>query len=122
MDVEHCSGAQLVEFEDDGVVLGPQEQVQVADNMDASTKITLYALVGNPSTQTMKVKGRIKNHEVVYFIDSGSTHNFLAVAELYTLNLPLDTHLIYLLERLMVVRGCALIINHSTRPPLMINF
>ena len=89
MDVEHCFGAQLVELEEDGVVLGPQEHVQVVDNVPS--KITLYALVGNPSAQTMRVKGRIKNHEVVSLIDSGSTHNFLDATELLTLNLPLDT-------------------------------
>ena len=89
MDVEHCSGAQLMELEEDGVVLGPQEHVQVVDNVPA--KITLYALVGNASAQTMRVKGRIKNHELVSLIDSGSTHNFLDATELLTLNSPLDT-------------------------------
>ena len=39
----------------------------------------------------MRVKGRIKNHEIVSLIDSGSIHNFLDVAKLHTLNLPLDT-------------------------------
>ena len=39
----------------------------------------------------MRVKGRIKNHEIVSLIDSGSIHNFLDVAKLNTLNLPLDT-------------------------------
>ena len=91
MEVEPSSGAQLVELEEDGVVLGPQENVHLADNVGAFAEITLYALVGNPSTQTMRVKGRIKNHEIVSLIDSGSTHNFLDVVELHTLNLPLDT-------------------------------
>ena len=63
--------------------------MQVDDNVPA--KITLYALVGNPSAQTMRVKGRIKNREVVSLIDSESTHNFLDAGELLTLNLPLDT-------------------------------
>ncbi|XP_075645153.1 uncharacterized protein LOC142616170 [Castanea sativa] len=54
VDVEHCSGAQLVELEGDGVVSGHQKQMQVTDNVPA--EITLYALVGNPSTQTMRVK------------------------------------------------------------------
>ena len=84
-------GAQLVELEEDGVVLGPQENVHLANSVGAPTEITLYALVGNPSTQTMRVKGRIKNHEMVSLIDSGSTHNFLDAAKLHTLNLPLDT-------------------------------
>lgn len=49
VDVEPCSGAQLVELEEDGVVLGPQENVHFADSVGAPTEITLYALVGNPS-------------------------------------------------------------------------
>ena len=85
------SGAQLVELEEDGVVLGPQENVHLADSVGAPVEITLYALVGNPSAQTMKVTGRIKNHEMVSLIDFRSTHNFLDAAELHTLNLPLDT-------------------------------
>ena len=73
MEVEPSSGAQLVELEEDGVVLGPQENVHLDDYVAAPAKITLYALVGNPSTQTMRVKGRIKNHKVVSLIDSRST-------------------------------------------------
>ena len=65
--------------------------MHLAENVGASTEITLYALVGNPSAQTMKVKGRIKNHEIVSLIDSGSTHNFLDATKLHIMNLPLDT-------------------------------
>ena len=120
MDVEHCFGAQLVELEEDGVVLGPQEQVQVVDHVPS--EITLYALVGNPFAQTMRVKGRIKNHEVVSLIDSGSTHNFLDAAELLTLNLPLDTSQILevkvvdgnTIKTLGVCHGVTIIIQGST--------
>ena len=48
-------------------------------------------MIGNPSTNITRVRGRIKNHEVVALIDSGSTHNFLDVSELNMLNLHLDT-------------------------------
>ena len=91
-EVEHKSGLQLVQLDDDGVTLGTQDQVQGSDNMVTLAEITLYALIGNSSTNTMRVRSRIKNHEVVSLIDSGSTHNFLGnAAKLDMLNLHLDT-------------------------------
>ena len=54
-------------------------------------EITLYALVGNPTANTMRIKGRIQNQEVVSLIDSGSTHNFLDATVLPVLQLHLDT-------------------------------
>lgn len=53
-------------------------------------KITLYALLGNPSPGTMRILGRIKHKEVVILIDSGSTHNFLDVYTWSALALPLS--------------------------------
>ena len=53
--------------------------------------ITSYALFGNPSSTTMRVKGRIHNHEVVSLLDSGSTHNFIDATILPILKLPLDS-------------------------------
>ena len=87
--MEHKSGVQLVELEDDGVVMGHQDNVH--EDVVPPAEITLYALMGSPSSQTMRVKGRIKNHEIMSLIDSGITHNFLDVAELPTLHLQLDT-------------------------------
>ena len=91
MEVEPKYGVQLVELEEDGVVLGPQEGVQLPKSIGSLVEITLYALVGNPSTQTMKVKGMIRNHEMVSLIDFRNTHNFLDVVQLPNLKLPLDT-------------------------------
>ena len=47
--------------------------------------------MGSPSSQTIRVKGSIKNREVVSLIDSRSTHNFLDATDLDNLRLPLDT-------------------------------
>ena len=90
-EVEPKSGVQLVELEEDGVVLGSQEGVQLSESIGSPAEITLYALVGNPSAQTMRVKEMIKNHVMVSLIDSGSTHNFLDAVKQPTLKLPLDT-------------------------------
>ena len=48
-------GIQLVEMNEDEVVLGPQD-----GGADNSVEITLYVLIGNPSSNTIRVKGRIK--------------------------------------------------------------
>ena len=77
---------QLVEINEDEVVLGPQDSVQDG-GVDNSTKITLYALIGSPSSNTMRVKGRIENQEMVSLIDSGSIHNFLDASVLPSVQL-----------------------------------
>ena len=73
------------------VMLGTQDLVQGSDNVVTPVEITLYALIGNPSANTIRVRGTIKNHKVVSLIDLGSTHNFLDTVELDMLNLHLDT-------------------------------
>ena len=72
-------------------MLGTQDLVEGSDNVVTPAEITLYALIGNPSANTIRVRGTIKNHEVVSLIDLGSTHNFLDAVELDMLNLHLDT-------------------------------
>ena len=91
MEIEQKFAVQLVELEDDGVMLGHQEVVQASKNIVAPIEITLYALVDGPSSQIMRVKGRVKNREVMSLIDFGNTHNFLDAPNLDNLRLPLDT-------------------------------
>ncbi|XP_075655198.1 uncharacterized protein LOC142625421 [Castanea sativa] len=62
--VDHKSEVQLVELEGDGVVLEHQESV-IQEDVTLPAEITLYALVGSIASQTMRVKGRILNHEVL---------------------------------------------------------
>ena len=90
MEVEpKPSGVQLVEINEDEVLFDNQD-VSLRSGVDP-TEITLYALVGNPTSNTMRIKGRIQNHDVVSLIDSGSTHNFLDAVVLPVLHLQLDT-------------------------------
>ena len=90
MEVEpKPSRVQLVEINEDEVLFDNQD-VSLRSGVDPA-EITLYALVGNPSSNTMRIKGRIQNHDVVSLIDSGSTHNFLDAAVLPILHLQLDT-------------------------------
>ena len=82
------SGIQLVEVNDEEVLVD-NTYVSSSNEVDLA-EITLYALVGNPTANTMRIKGRIQNHEVVSLIDSGSTHNFLDAVVLPVLQLHLD--------------------------------
>ena len=66
-----------MEINEDEMALEPQDTTQKGGVNPA--EITLYALVGSSSSNTMRIKGKIKNQEVVSLIDSGSTHNFLDV-------------------------------------------
>ena len=48
--------------------------------LSTSTKeaiIFVHALLGVSTSQTLKIKGYIKNHQLVVLIDSSSTHNFI---------------------------------------------
>ena len=74
------------------------DQLEVhVDTMEGTTavknnfvEITLYALLGSPSLGTIRVLGCIKHKDVVIFIDSGSTHNFLDVSTWLALAFPLS--------------------------------
>ena len=90
MEVEpKPSRVQLEEINKDEVLIDNQD-VSLRSGVDLA-KITLYALVGNPTSNTMRIKGRIQNHNVVSLIDSRSIHNFLDAAVLLVLHLQLDT-------------------------------
>ena len=53
-------------------------------------EITLYALVGNPTPGTMRVKGKVNSVSLVILVDSGSTHNFIDAAVISVLHIPVD--------------------------------
>ena len=83
------SRIQLVEITEEEVLM---DNTNVSSRNEVNpTEITFYALVGNPTANTMRIKGRIQNHDVVSLIDSRSTHNFLDVVVLLVLHLHLDT-------------------------------
>ena len=106
LDIRHKQGLLLVELDENEVVLGDQDLIQ--DNKACNAEITLYALVGNLSSNTTRVKSRIKNQEIVSLINLGSTHNFLDAAMLLNLNLQIDTSLIL---EMKVANGSVIIIK-----------
>ena len=65
-EVEHAHSLRLVELDDNG------DDVIELEEQDDKAEITLYAFVGNPSPNTMRVKSKIKDQEVMSLLDSGS--------------------------------------------------
>ena len=57
---------------------------------ETEPEITLYALVGNPTPGTMRVKGRVNSVSLVILVDSRSTHNFIDAAVVSVLHVPVD--------------------------------
>lgn len=74
---DHSSSEEAPPFEE------PEEEDEdnQLDNALLATPdepvISLHALAGISSPQTLKIRGFIKHHPIVVFIDSGSTHNFI---------------------------------------------
>lgn len=75
LSIERNQGMQLVELDDQGAVVGSTYHEVMEDSCNA--EITLYAMVGSPSSNTMRVQSKIKNQEMVSLLDTRSTHNFL---------------------------------------------
>eukprot|EP00253_Pinus_taeda_P036388 PITA_36388 len=53
------------------------EEDNQKDNVPDEPIISLHAMAGISSPQTLKIRGFIKHRPVVVLIDSGSTHNFI---------------------------------------------
>ena len=61
-------------------------------------KISISAITGIHQPQTLKLKGHIKNNNVVVLFNTGSTHNFIDVNVAKRLNL-----FIYLVRNMKVM-------------------
>jgi len=51
-------------------------------------KISIHAILGSPSLNTMRIVGIIQHQMVVILVDSGSTDNFLDPAIVFKARLP----------------------------------
>lgn len=56
-------------------------------------EISLHALTGVRTGDTMQVKTQVGGQELVALIDSGSTHNFLSEAAVRDLNMKVQPHI-----------------------------
>ena len=53
-------------------------------------ELSLNSVVGISSLRTMKVKGKITQHEVITLIDCGATHNFIFSKVVQNLGFPVE--------------------------------
>lgn len=70
-----------------------EEELQDSESNDivfSDPCISVNALVGNPTFQTMRVKGMVQGKPLHILIDSGSTHNFLDLAFAKKIGCPLE--------------------------------
>ena len=80
---------QEVPLEDESIK--EDASIELQQQMASSTKITLYALLGSPSSGTMRVQRQINHQDVIILIDYGSTHNVLDASSWLSLKLSLST-------------------------------
>jgi hypothetical protein len=57
--------------------------------LDHLPEISLHAIFGTPTPNTMRLVGFIKTQQVVILIDSGNTHNFLDPSVVKKIQLPI---------------------------------
>ena len=53
------------------------DEIQL-EEMDENLSISLHAIAGTPTPQTMRVKANVEGKVVIILIDTGSTHNFMS--------------------------------------------
>ncbi|KAA8534461.1 hypothetical protein F0562_031978 [Nyssa sinensis] len=72
--LEACYPDDMVE--DYGETIEFDEE-SAMENIDEAPAISLHAISGTHTPQTMKVRGTLGKYRVIVLLDSGSTHNFL---------------------------------------------
>ena len=65
------------------------------DEIHEVAELSLNSVVGMPPLKTTKVRGKIKQQEVIVLINCGATHNFISAKLVRELVLPLEGMLGY---------------------------
>lgn len=65
------------ENSDNGKVLSDEVQRDSPSGSDSPVDISLHALTGNLSHETIRISGHIHKHPILVLIDTGSTHSFI---------------------------------------------
>lgn len=74
---------------DESNIEGIKDALEFSLELDDESipQVSLSAMTGISQPQNLKLKGHIKNNNVVVLIDSGSTHNFLDSTMVKRLNI-----------------------------------
>lgn len=73
--------------EDIGAAEGKDTQQLEADEY-INPEVSLNSVIGLSSSKTMKLKGNILGSKVIVMIDPGATHNFISIALVEKLGIP----------------------------------
>ena len=63
------------EYEEEEILFEPKEK-----NREKDAEISIHAMDGNNSSQTIWLMGHINNKPVSILLDTGSTHNFVGLS------------------------------------------
>lgn len=82
-----CAHLFFIDYDDT-----PEDNItdDTATPTDDDPRISLYAVVGVPATNTVRLRVRIQDLEFLALIDSGSSHNFVRDVVVARLHLPLQ--------------------------------
>ncbi|KAA0062046.1 ty3-gypsy retroelement transposase [Cucumis melo var. makuwa] len=84
------NGEEFEIIEEDGEEEVTDENViEVGAVENLNIELSINSVVGLTNPGTMKVKGKVKDEQVVVLIDCGATHNFISKKLVTNLNLPL---------------------------------
>ena len=84
------NGEQLEIIEEEPSEVECEEQITEGGTMEnLNIELSINSVVGLTNLGTMKVKGKVKEEEVVVLIDYGATHNFIYEKLVTKLNLPI---------------------------------
>ena len=90
-------GVLLLEGDDeDGVddshsELPPSPTEELSPEVSLHPEVSLNSVVGLSNPRTMKLRGKVGGaHEVIVLIDPGATHNFVSLAKVAALKLPVS--------------------------------
>ncbi|KAL0539304.1 hypothetical protein IC582_023509 [Cucumis melo] len=84
------NGEEFEIIEEDGEEeVADENVIEVGAVKNLNIELSINSVVGLTNPGTMKVKGKVKDEQVVVLIDCGATHNFISEKLVTNLNLPL---------------------------------